>query len=153
VIVKHRFFSRPAYLIGVLVLLIGVAYTSRRPVWIHLFAETDCACGEYHPEVTGWIVRNPFRDRAPELAASRYLDQLRRGQCSGDPKECEYDLEHRASNWKLGVREDRDGRALLYYRLTKYGVTEPEHSLTGEGLVEVARVQGAWKVVFYSSYF
>jgi hypothetical protein len=151
--VKHRLFSRPVFLISVVVLLAGAVYSIRRPVLIHLFAQTDCACGEYHDEVTGWIVHNPLRDHAPEQTASRFLDQLRRGQCSGDPKECEYDLEHRASNWRLGVREDRDGRVLLYYSLTAYGVTEPEHSLTGEGLVELARVQGAWKVVNYSSYF
>jgi len=148
-----RFFSRPGYLIGIVALLAGAAYAIRRPVLIHLFAETDCACGDYHEEVTGWIVRNPLRDHAPELAASRFLDQLRRGQCSRGPKECEYDLEHRVSDWRLGVREDRNGRVLLYYRLTECGVTEPEHSLTGEGLIQVAHEQGSWKVVSYSSYF
>src|SRR5215470_2783289 len=83
-----RFFSRPGYLIGIVVLLADAVYAIRRPVLIHLFAETGCACGDYHEEVTGWIVRNPLRDHAPELAASRFLDQLRRGQCSGDTEEC-----------------------------------------------------------------
>jgi hypothetical protein len=41
----------------------------------------------------------------------------------------------------------------LYYKLTKYGVTEPEYKLTGEGLVELARTQNGWSVVSYSAYF
>jgi hypothetical protein len=30
----------------------------QRPVLFHILAETECACGDYHEEVTGLIVRN-----------------------------------------------------------------------------------------------
>jgi hypothetical protein len=53
-------------------------------------------------------------------------------------------------NWPTGVTAVR---VLLYYKLTKYGVGVTEHTLTGEGLIEVERAQNAWRVVAYSSYF
>ena len=58
-----HFWRFVACLAGTLLLLLGAAYTlRRRPILLHVFADTGCACGEYHDEVTGLIVRNPFRD-------------------------------------------------------------------------------------------
>ncbi|HKV92430.1 MAG TPA: hypothetical protein VJW20_07785 [Candidatus Angelobacter sp.] len=145
---------RPVYAIGALLLLIAGGYALRHtPVLLHLFAETDCACGDLHAEVTGLIVRNPLRDHAPEQSAARFLGDLRNGNCDEPASECEYDLEHRVADWKLAYRRDHGDTVELYYKLTKYGETDPQHALTGEGTVTVAYAQGAWNVVRYSSYF
>lgn len=153
-VVLRNFLSRPVYVIGTLLLLIGGGYAIRHtPVLLHVFAETDCACGDLHGEVTGLIVRNPFRDHAPEQSAVRFLEELRNGRCNESAPECEYDLDHRASDWKLAYRRDHGDRVQLYYKLTKYGVGAAEHTLTGEGVIEVERAQNAWRVVTYSSYF
>ena len=126
----------------------------RKPVLLHVLAETGCACGEYHAEVTGLVVRNPFRNRSPERTASLFLEDLRNGRCKADDAVCGYALErHRISDWRLRNRVDTGDHVELYYRLTKYGVTEPEYKLTGEGLVELARTGTAWRVVGYSAYF
>ena len=136
-------------------LLVVLAFASRRkPVLLHVLADTGCACGEYHTEVTGLIVRNPFRDRSPEDAASRFLDDLRNGRCAVNPTICEYALDqHRISDWRLRNRVDRGDRVELYYKLTKYGVAATEYRLTGEGLIDLARADTVWRVVGYSAYF
>lgn len=127
---------------------------SKKPVLFHVFADTGCACGEYHAQVTGLVVRNPFRDRSPENTASRFLDDLRRGRCSFDDAVCGYALvSHRVADWQLRNRQDSAGYVELYYKLTKYGVTKPEYRLTGEGLVELTRTGSGWSVVGYSAYF
>ena len=97
---------------------------------------------------------NPFRDRSPEDTASRFLEDLRNGRCTVNDTVCGYALErHRISDWRLRNRVDSGDHVELYFKLTKYGVTEPEHNLTGEGLVELARTSTAWSVVGYSAYF
>lgn len=131
-----------------------LAAVVRRPILFHFFADTGCACGEYHDEVTGWIVLNPLRDRSPERRAALFLEALRNDKCVAGDSICTYALEnHRVSDWRLESRVDHQGQVHLYYRFTKYGVTEPQYRLTGEGLLELARVEGAWKVTNYSSYF
>ena|SRR5215469_8325892 len=135
-------------------LLIFSFVLSQKPILLHVFADTGCACGEYHAEVTGLVVRNPFRDRSPEETASRFLDDLRSGRCSVDEAVCGYALAtHRVSAWQLRNRQDRGNHTELYYKLTKYGVTEPEYRLTGEGLVELTRTGSGWSVIGYSAYF
>ncbi len=137
---------------GLLVILAFALW--RKPVLLHVLADTGCACGEYHAEVTGLVVRNPFRDRSPEDTASRFLEDLRNGRCTVNDTVCGYALErHRISDWRLRNRVDSGDHVELYFKLTKYGVTEPEHNLTGEGLVELARTSTAWSVVGYSAYF
>jgi hypothetical protein len=140
---------------GTLVLFLGVAHTLRqRPVLIHVFADTDCACGEYHEEVTGLIVRNPFRDSSPEQSAATFLEELRNGRCAVNASLCQYALDgHRVSDWRLANRQDRGNRVLLYYKLTKYAASSPEYRLSGEGLIGIVRTQGGWTVWDYSSYF
>lgn len=59
-------------LAGLVIILFG-----RRPVLLHVFADTGCACGEYHAQVTGLMIRNPFRDRSPEERAAKFLEELR----------------------------------------------------------------------------
>jgi hypothetical protein len=126
----------------------------RRPVLLHVLSETGCACGEYHPEVTGVIVLNPLRDRAPEQSAATFLEDLRNGKCNVNDSLCAYALKnHRVSDWRLKSRLDDLHRVQLYYTLTQYGVTEPEHGLTGEGSIEVTQNEGSWAVTNYSSYF
>jgi hypothetical protein len=153
VVVLRRLFSHPVYVAAALVLLVGGYALRRTPILLHVFAETDCACGDLHEEVTGLTVWSPFRDHAPERIAARYFEELRDGRCNMAAAECEYDLEHRVSDWKLAYRRDRGDRVELYYKLTKYGVDDPQYALTGEGLVEATYARGAWNIVSYSSYF
>jgi hypothetical protein len=47
-------------------LYLGVALVRRKPVLFHIMAETGCACGDYHEEVTGLVIFNPLRDRLRE---------------------------------------------------------------------------------------
>jgi hypothetical protein len=141
--------------VAAFLLLTGAAYGIRHtPVLLHVFAETDCACGDFHEEVTGLILLNPFRDTAPEKSAAKFLETIRRGQCPADDSICRGSLDrHRASDWRLAYRRQQGGHVMLYYKLTKYGATEPEYRLSGEGLVEVEKAGDGWKVVNYSSYF
>jgi hypothetical protein len=137
----------------VLVLLLLGFALGHRPVLLHLFAETDCACGDYHEDVTGWILLNPLRDRSPEQTANSFLRGIQEGHCMADPAVCGYAMEHRASEWQLATRQDRGGRVSLYYQLTKYGVKESQHRLTGEGMITVQELSGTWRIVDYSAYF
>jgi hypothetical protein len=149
--------------VEIIVLLTIYAYRMRsRPVLMHLLAETDCACGDFHEEVSGLVIRNPFRDRAPEKAANLFFEKLRQGQCAGYPADpamgiqlCKYALEeHSVANWRLVNRQDQEQHVLLYYKLTKLGVENlPHHNLTGEGEVAVTETGGKWFVTGYSSYF
>jgi len=135
--------------------LLVLAFSLRRtPVRLRALADTGCACGEYHAEVTGLVVQNPFRDRSPEDTASRFLEDLRNRRCRVSDAVCEYALQlHRISNWRLRNRVDSGNQVELYYKLTKYGEAKPEYNLTGEGLVELTGTGTAWNVVGYCAYF
>lgn len=142
-------------LAGAVLLLLGAAYTlRRRPILFHVFADTGCACGEYHGEVTGLILRNPFRDRLPEQRADKFLKELRDGRCTVDASLCQYALDgHRVSNWRLVNRHDNGQSVSLFYKLTKYAAPDPKYELSGEGVIEVVPSQGSWAAANYSSYF
>jgi hypothetical protein len=133
----------------------GTAYALRgRPILLHVMAESGCACGEYHEEVTGIVVKNPFRDLSPEQSGARFLQDLSNGSCVGSSSICQYALpDHRVSEWRLVNRHDTRKRVQLFYRLTKYGKLEKKYKLTGEGLIEVEPTNGIWMVTYYSSYF
>ena len=146
--------------VAVFVLLAIHAYRMRsQPVLLHILADTDCACGDFHEEVSGFVIRNPFRDRTPEKAANAFFEKLRQGQCVIAPFDpamgvelCKYALdEHRVSNWKLVNRHDQDHHVLLFYKLTK--LNEPDHNLTGEGALGITKTGDKWFVTEYSSYF
>jgi hypothetical protein len=146
---------RVTWVAGTLALLVGTVFALHdSPILFHIFAETNCACGEYHEEVTGVTVRNPFRDRSPERSAEGFLEDLRNGRCTVDVMLCRYALEgHRVSDWRLANRRDRTDGVQLYYTLTKFAEPDPKYRLTGEGLIEVVRTEGRWTVTNYSSYF
>jgi len=117
-------------------------------------AESGCACGEFHEEVTGIVVRNPFRDVSPEKIGAIFLEDLSDGHCVGSSAICQYALpDHRVSEWRLVNRHDTRGHIQLFYRLTKYGELGRKYKLTGEGLIEVEPSSGTWTVTNYSSYF
>ena len=72
---------------GALLLLLGAAYTlRRRPILFHVFADTGCACGEYHDEVTGLIVRNPFRDPYPNRVLPSFSKNFERAAALPMPR-------------------------------------------------------------------
>ena len=140
----------PAAVAGVLLLVYLLRHT---PVFLHVFADSGCACGEYHGEVTGLVVFNPLRDRTPEKTAAHFLAELRAGKCTDDPSFCHYAFEHNVSEWRLTNRRDDAGTVSLYYKLTKKDVIDPQYRLTGAGLVKVAKAHNNWTVTYYSSYF
>lgn len=129
------------------------------PVLFHLFADTDCACGDYQEEVSGLVLFNPFRDRSPEAVADNFLEQARKGKCVANTPDaaalCAYTLQHhRVAAWRLANRQDQLHRVSLYYKLTELGEEgDSRYRLTGEGVVEVVDTDAGWKVAFYSSYF
>ncbi len=126
----------------------------RRPVLVHLFSEWDCACGDYHARVTGIVIRNPLRDLQPERVAGDFLDGLKANRCTANSELCDYALpRHRVSDWRLVNREEAKDSVRLYFKLTKYGTSNPGYDLTGEGMVQVEKTKGVWRVAFYSSYF
>ena len=136
------------------VTLAAVLLARRTPVLVHLLGEGDCACGDFHAEVTGIAVWNPLRDRGPEDAAVAFLSGLRNGRCSGSRDLCSYALpRHRISDWQLRNRRDTGGEVTLYFYLTKFGVSDPAYNLTGEGAVGVRKHSRGWAVTYYSSYF
>jgi hypothetical protein len=132
----------------------GFAFISRKPVLFQVLADSNCACGDYHQDVTGLIALNPFRDRSPENAAGTFLENLRNGRCTADTSICRYALDnHRVSAWRLANVRNVGNRTLLYYKLTKFGSDEAKYRLQGEGLIEVIHAQDGWTVANYSSYF
>jgi len=138
----------------VAVLFLGPALVPDRPVLSHFFADTGCACGEFHEDVTGLVVFNPFRNKLPEQSASKFLEEVRSGKCSGDAAVCQYALtNHRVSEWRLENARNVGKHEVLYYRLTHIGSSEPRFRLTGEGAIEMMPSADGWKVVDYASYF
>ena len=152
---KSRHVGRIIASAAVALLILGAAYALRgRPILLHVMADSGCACGEYHEEVTGIVVRNPFRDVSPEQIGARFLEDLGNGRCAGSSSICQYALpDHRVSEWRLVNRDDTPGRIQLFYKLTKYGELDRKYQLTGEGLIEVRPSNGTWTVTNYSSYF
>jgi hypothetical protein len=55
-----------------------------RPVLFQLFKETNCACGDYHQELSGFTVLNPFRDRAADRAVNMFLTAMQKRWVSAD---------------------------------------------------------------------
>jgi hypothetical protein len=154
--VRSKLFLRLVLVLAIATaLFLTTAFIWRKPVLFHILAETGCACGDFHEEVTGLALFNPFRNRSPERSAQKFLEGLRDGSCSADEPLCRYAMDgHRVSQWRLSNLREEDGNlAALYYKLTKLGVEESKFRLTGEGMVELARTRDGWTVVNYSSYF
>jgi hypothetical protein len=91
--------KRPKHLLAVCAIVAAAAAIAtamalgHKPVVFHAFAERDCACGDFHDKVTGLVVRNSFRDLAPERAADSFLASLRANQCSVGNELCDYALQ------------------------------------------------------------
>jgi hypothetical protein len=56
-------------------------------------------------------------------------------------------------NTKLASSEDAGDSVRLYFKLTKYGTSDPTYHLAGEGMVQLQKGQGGWEVTSYTSYF
>ncbi len=86
---------------------------------VQLFGPS-CPCPTFHEEVTGFIVLNPLRDRAPERIASKFLSDLRNGKCDADeskiPWLCNDALGRRlVLDLRLRNREDVGNTVMLFY--------------------------------------
>ncbi|MCE5307628.1 MAG: hypothetical protein LLG20_08285 [Acidobacteriales bacterium] len=99
------------------------------------------------------LVLNPLRDRGPEVAAERFLRQLREGNCreaiSGMPgysntKTCEHEEHSPLFSWDLRDRQDLQQKTELFYRCKADG-GQSEGSLR----VWVKRFGNRWAVADY----
>ena len=127
---------------------------------LQLFA-ASCPCPTFHEHVTGFIILNPLRDRAPERAASQFLSDLRTGKCDADettvPGLCHAALDRRpVLDLKLKNRRDESNTVTLFYLFK--GKFRPDRDILpedawGEGMVQVERLGTEWKVTNYGSLY
>ena len=123
---------------------------------VQLFA-ASCPCPTFHEEVTGLIVLNPLRDRAPERVATQFLSDLRNGKCEARtvPWLCKAALERRpVLDLRLRNRKDVGNTVMLFYLFK--GKVRPDRDIDpediwGEGMVQVERIGPDWKVTNYGS--
>lgn len=139
-----------------LVFLISRPHVSRSS--LQLFA-ASCPCPTFHEQVTGLIVLNPLRNRAPEKAAAQFLSELRKGQCNTEegtvPWLCKDALERRpVLDLRLRNRRDVGNTVMLFYLFK--GQFRPDRDVDpedawGEGMVQVEHIGADWKVSNYGS--
>jgi hypothetical protein len=118
------------------------------PVLLRLF--TNCACTDYSGEVTGLTLFNPFRNRAPEVAADAFLEDIRQGRCSvtssgNMARDCTHTgFKPIAFEWRLKNRHDMPNHLALYYQFTRLDGEHVER-WSGEGVVGLSDKNGVWK--------
>jgi hypothetical protein len=150
-------------LIALAFLLIVVAVAFAHPRLsnssLQLFADTNCACGDYQEDLSGIVILNPFRDRAPEDSATRFLSDLKNSKCAAtDPALCTYAL-HTARpvlDWKLVNRRDTSELTSLFYRLKgKYreGTDLTPGDAWGEAMLQVQHRDARLQVVSFDVYY
>ena len=125
---------------------------------LQLFA-ASCPCPTFHQEVTGLIVLNPLRNRAPEKVAIQFLSDLRNGKCDADESTvswlCKDALQRRpVLDLRLRNRKDVGSTVMLFYLFK--GKVRPDRDIDpedvwGEGMVQVERIGTDWKVTNYGS--
>ena len=118
-------------IVSVLLALICIAgslcwamFHSNRLVLVQLFKNTDCACGDYQEELSGFIILNPFRDRSPEQTADHFFRALQSGNCPPQYSSsvCSYYREgHEVDGWTLRNAHTGNNSATLFYRLRRTG--------------------------------
>jgi hypothetical protein len=107
--------------------------------------------------VTGLIVLNPIRNRAPEKVAAQFLSELRNGKCEARtvPWLCNDAFERRpVLDWRLKNRTDSGNKVVLFYLIK--GKFRPDRDIDpedawGEGMVQVERVETVWHVTNFGS--
>jgi hypothetical protein len=135
--------------IAVVFVLTSLACVRHRiPVLLHL--PGSCVCTDYSEEVEGRALFNSFRDRSPESAANRFLEDMKQGRLSAvapslNPQDW-IDSEHKpfAFEWRLRYRRDQHQHVDLYYQFTRLK-GEPVPRWSGEGVVEVVETKDGWK--------
>jgi hypothetical protein len=126
--------------------IIGI-YRFTRPVLFHWPGE--CVCTDYSPEVEGFTVWNPLRNRAPEDSADHFLEDMRNGKVSAfaEPQLSAEFLSGKVPHtpilrWELRDRESHRGSVFLYY---KFYITTRLSDDGGEGMIETKLENGTWK--------
>jgi hypothetical protein len=152
----RRWFKRPVICAITILVVSSICYSvyafvyRAKPVVFHSdnFA---CACTDWSPEVDGFTVFNPFRDRAPERDADSFLADLSHGRCPVNAaKEFIADAckdgrrQYPPMAWKLRFRRDEPHRVQLYFNFERFG-DNPTHGMTGEGFVEMTDGENHWK--------
>jgi hypothetical protein len=107
-----------------------------------------------------WSFLNPFRDRAPEVAAEAVLSHFKRGDYAQalsqieDPAAVkrelsEHEKQYRLRSWKLLNRRDADGTVKLFYR-TERGQSK---GLESPLWISVQRASTDWKVTRFEAWY
>ena len=155
-----RIVFRIGLMVGLALTVLVAALSWRRRdgmVLVHAFAETGCACGEFHEGVTGINLLNPLKDRQPEKAAEKFFQEAAHGRCSAqyDAELCQYyEREAPVKGWKLvNAVSNGDGIDLFYKLDSSRQDRLANTSWTGEGCVHVRRLAGGWQASWYSAYF
>lgn len=139
-----------------LVVLVSRPHISRSS--LQLFA-ASCPCPTFHDQVSGVIVLNTLRDRAPERVATQFLSELRTGKCNADerrvPELCKAALQRRpVLDLRLRNRKDVGNAVMLFYLLK--GKFRPDRDTLpqdawGEGMIQVEKIGAEWRVTNYGS--
>ncbi|MGA9071707.1 MAG: hypothetical protein WB424_15695 [Terracidiphilus sp.] len=82
---RKNVFRRLLYTVLAVLGVTGI-YRFTRPVLFHW--NDECVCTDYSPEVEGFTVWNPIRNRTPERSADHFLEDMRSGKVSAfaEPK-------------------------------------------------------------------
>lgn len=126
--------------------VIGI-YRFTLPVLFHWPGE--CVCTDYSPEVEGFTVWNPIRNRAPERSADHFLEDMRNGKVSAfaEPQLSAEFLSGKVPDtpilrWELKDRENHGDLVVLYY---KYYIAPQPSDDGGEEMIEIKLENGTWK--------
>ncbi len=120
----------------------------------HMFAGAgNPACGPLDEVATGVTILNPFRSRAPERVADRFLRAASNGNCSPDLNEaaCKYLITHTVrvllnTEWQLVYRWDSAERIDLIYRQER-----PRRDPCRVFTVSVKRAGAVWEVLGFGT--
>ncbi|HJQ37254.1 MAG TPA: hypothetical protein VKB93_08950 [Thermoanaerobaculia bacterium] len=113
--------------------------------------------GAIDPADVLFVVRNPFRNRAPERAAARALAAIRDGRCEQtlaflDRENlvhvCSREREYRPIDWSLLGRKDLPDGSRVEFRVSREGYGP---GTWGSLIVTVVRRQGQYVVTGYNA--
>ena len=136
--------------ISIFFMLVGAAATA-----IYLFTTPACACENIFPSrVYNINAFNPFRSRAPELAAQQFLRNQGQGVCQpAHSFLCDYALErHPVLDWRLVARQNDSKQVALFYRV-KAKDEDNGSEFWGQAEVDLQRVDKEWEVISYSAVY
>jgi hypothetical protein len=120
---------------------------------VYLFTAPACACESLFPKRIYFLATlTPLRDRAPELAAQRFLRDQGQGKCQPEGSDlCRYALTSRpVLDSRLVASVETKTGVILYYRVK---AEEGREQFWGEAAVGVDHKTEGWKVTNYDAVY